>query len=438
MISHQIPRFISFRSVPYGFTIADSKMRHRTILLEIFSTFIKFSEDRFELWVSDQRLVRNMERRRADLDLALDSNTDVQQEAIWVLYWFRRWQKQGHPNAMLHLCAYLQEPCYWAAENITRRFVTVQCTLADGFQIAIAHLDRILKGYDPSYGSTLNAYARNAFGNIIRDQLRQRRDVNISSDWGLLRKLSQTQLKQALQSAGFTQITAASLVLHCFKAVCIPDPQQSSRGLTSPSAEQLSQMVERYNDLRQQVIPVPDRLDAKTLSATLRQSVQAARAYLTPAVLSLNQIQYDDSGKEWLDTLSGAESETPMAQLLAIETYTEQQRMMQQIGMVLDDAISALDPASQTLLQLYYRKALTQKDIALQLQLKQYQVSRKLSRVRQQLLLQVANWSQETLHISLDSTVIAQVSEVIHEWLQNHYQPDPLPDQPESSHELSI
>ena len=73
------------------------------------------------------------------------------------------------------------------------------------------------------------------------------------------------------------------------------------------------------------------------------------------------------------------------------------------------------------------QKNLTQSEIASQLQIKQYQVSRQLSRVRQQLLRSVAQWSQESLHISIDSAVLANVSAVIHEWLQSHYAPKAVP-----------
>ncbi|NEP62516.1 MAG: sigma-70 family RNA polymerase sigma factor, partial [Symploca sp. SIO2G7] len=87
---------------------------------------------------------------------------------------------------------------------------------------------------------------------------------------------------------------------------------------------------------------------------------------------------------------------------------------------------SALDIPSQRLLQLYYQEAFTQTDIARQLSIQQYQVSRKLSRIRQQLLLRVASWSKECLHTPTDPNVLASVSEVIHEWLQRYYMPEPL------------
>lgn len=404
-------------------------MRSRTDILAVFSTFIRFSGDRFDGWISDPRLARSMQQ-------ALLQNPSIERsEHVWALHWYRL--RHQHPLATDHLWAYLQDPSYWAADKVTRRFAMVQCSLADGFQIAIANVERILNGYDPNYGSNLKAYARTAFGNCIRDQLRQQHEVNISSDWGLLRRLSQTQLTQALLTAGFVQTSAPILVWKCFRAECSPEPGRLARGLPAPTETQLNAMVNRFNRGRYQLLAeneadlattdfaIPDfattDIDAKQLMAELTQLAAIARSYLTPTITSLNQPQYDDSGEEPLNTLPAAE--TPMNQILADEAYHEQQQQMQQIGEVLETAIAALDAPKQQLLQLYYQQNLTQTEIAQQLDIQQYQVSRKLSRLRQQLLLRVVSWSQKTLHTPPESDVLANVSQVIHEWLQYHYSP---------------
>ena len=351
--------------------------------------------------------------------LTEDDNA-AQPEGFWTLYWYKCWLEQSPLQAEAHLTAYLQEPCYWAINSITQRFTRLPLTLADGFQAGIAHVDRILKSYNPDYGSSLSGYARTAFGNLIRDQLRQQQDISICSDWGLLRRLSQRQLQRSLLAAGLTRTESAILVWRCFKAVCTPDPRRSVRALPPPTAAQFTQMAERYNQQRTQLHPLPPTLDVAALATSLQRSVQAARAYLAPAITSLNQPQFDQASPERLDDLTS--DDTPMNRLLAVEAYAEQQQRAQQIGAVLMTAIANLDPADQTLLSLYYRETLTQNAIAQQLNIKQYQVSRQLSRVRQQLLLAVAQWSQKTLHIAISSTVLASMSDAIHEWLQQHYQ----------------
>lgn len=399
-------------------------MRSRTDILAVFSTFIQFSGDRFDAWISDPRLARSMQQE-------LLRNAE-RSENYWALHWYRL--RQQHPQATDHLWAYLQAPCYWAADKVTRRFAMVQCSLADGFQIAIANVDRILNGYNPDYGSNLKAYARTAFGNCIRDQLRQQQEVNISSDWGLLRRVSQTQLTQALLTAGFVQTSAPILIWKCFKAICTPEPGRPARGLPAPSEEQLENIAKRFNQRRYQLsqnskgktaieFSTIDDISSRQVMADLAEIATIARSYLTPTVTSLNQPQYDDSGEEQLDTLPT--DETPMAQLLTTEAYVEQQQRLQQIEAVLKDAIAVLDIPSQRLLHLYYQQTLTQKEIANQLNIHQYQVSRKLNRIRQRLLLSVITWSQSALHTPPESDVLASVSEVIHEWLQHHYSQKP-------------
>ncbi|MEO0432726.1 MAG: sigma-70 family RNA polymerase sigma factor [Cyanobacteria bacterium J06656_5] len=399
-------------------------MHPRTDTLAMFSTFATFAGDRFDTWRSSPPLARSMQK------VLLQSNVPDKSEQFWALYWFRL--RHDHPNAPGHLWAYLQEPCFWAAENITRRFTTVQCSPADGFQIAIANVNRILNGYDPDFGSSLKAYAHKAFGNCIRDQLRQQQEINISSDWGLLRRVSQTQLTQALLTAGFVQLGAYILIWQCFKAICIPDLSRSTaRGLPPPSQQQFEAIAERYNQMCQGLSPELATVDMGTqdvdtqwLAMELSKLATIVRNYLNPTVVSLNQPQYDDhSGEEPVNML--ASDSTPMAELVASEDNGQQQQWMQQINQVLKAAIADLDAPSHNLLVLYYQQKLTQTDIAHQLHSQQYQVSRKLRRIRQQLLLKVATWGKETLHISPESAILGNVSEVIHEWLQDHYSLEP-------------
>jgi DNA-binding transcriptional regulator LsrR (DeoR family) len=90
--------------------------------------------------------------------------------------------------------------------------------------------------------------------------------------------------------------------------------------------------------------------------------------------------------------------------------------------MLLEDAIAKLDATGQKLLELYYQQALTQQQIAKELAIQQYTVSRKLSKTRESLLLTLTSWCQETLHISVTSDVVKYISTVLEEWLQAHYQ----------------
>ena len=246
------------------------------------------------------------------------------------------------------------------------------------------------------------------------------------------------QLTEALLTAGFVHTATPILLWQCFRAVCTPTPERSARGLPAPSEAQLQAIVQRFNQLRQISNDSSNDLendratkDIRTLNTQqvmgeLIQLATITRSYLNPIITSLNQPQYDDSLEEQLDTLTT--DETPMAELLAAEAYGVQQQRVQQIGAVLKQALTALPEDQQTLLILYYQKHCTQTAIAQQLSIQQYQVSRQLSRIRRQLLLEVITWGQTALHTSPECNVLENVSEVIHEWLQSHYAPEPPED----------
>lgn len=399
-------------------------MRPRTDVLDTFSTFMQFSDGRFDSWLCDYRLKISMQAHQTTHQTAQPPELENQErETFWSTYWYQQWQ-QGHSYALKHLYAYLQEPCYWAAESVSRRFGNVQHSLADDFQVAISCTQYILTRYSPAYGSSLKAYARIAFSNLIRNYLRQHKVADICSDWALLRKISQRQLTQGVLAAGLTCIDSDLLIWQCFKFVCMPTAantaSRSMRQLKRPNAEVIAQIAQRYNQQRTTLSPVPPAITSIAITTSLKRSAKAVRALLSPIMVSLNHLQYEE-GAELISRLGVGEEAAPMAQVVASETRIEQQQQRAAIGAVLVKAIAHLNPAEQRLLQLYYHEQRFQQEIAEQLNIKQYQVSRQLSRVRQKLLKAVADWSLETLHISIEPVVLSNIIEVVHEWLQNHY-----------------
>jgi DNA-directed RNA polymerase specialized sigma24 family protein len=112
--------------------------------------------------------------------------------------------------------------------------------------------------------------------------------------------------------------------------------------------------------------------------------------------------------------------------LIVEEESRKREQQQAQISNVLVAAIAELEPDLQEFLQLYYGQNLTQQEIAKQLDLKQYTVSRRLTKARTLLLKTLSQWTQEILHISLSSEVIESTSIVLEEWLQGHYQQNSL------------
>lgn len=406
-------------------------MRPRQSLIELFSTFLEFDFDRFQGWSADLRLRRNMERcLTQSVDQATDQATLAESiDGYWALYWHKVWltnapqsgSVKGH-LARGHLTAYVQEPCYWVAQKTANSFNNIQYSLADLFQMAIVQVDKVLKGFNAQQGFSLRNYASVTFSNLIRESLRQRQEVDICTDWALLRKLSQKRLVEALQTVGLGAETIASYVLawSCFKTLYVPKQATGSQKLAKPDPQTWEAITQFYNQER-----ISQSLAATTpenLEKWLATCAKAARAYLYPSLMSINTPKPGQDSGEFLDDLAETkQTASLLTDLIAEEEIQQRKNQQNQVNSVLSEAIQQLDELSQRLIQLYYREGLTQQQMADCMGMKQYTVSRRLTKARESLLTVLAKWSQVALHITPTSDVLNHTSTALEEWLKTHY-----------------
>lgn len=389
-------------------------MHPRQNIIETFSTFVQFAEDRFSNWATESRLRRSIQS-------CMNRTPQETSEYFWVLYWYKFWQvTETQPLAQEHLTAYLQETCYWASQKTVISFASTQYQLSDCFQIAIAKVEKILKNFNPNQGFSLKSYASAIFGGVIRETLRQRHEVDICTDWGLLRKITKKRLVESLQTVGLsqTEINAYVLAWNCFKILYIPTSTGTSRQLSRPDNEIWQAIAKAYNtQSNQQVNP-------QNLEKWLLNAAKAVRKYLYPTLASLNTPKGADDSSEWMDNLPGIE-ESLVNEIIAQEETQTRTSQQTEINQILMAAIAQLEPQLQQILQLYYSQALTQDKIAKQLQMQQYTVSRRLKKAQETLLRSLANWSRDTLHISVTSDLLKSISTVMEEWLKNYYRLSP-------------
>ncbi|ARV60543.1 group 3/4 sigma-70 RNA polymerase sigma factor [Nostocales cyanobacterium HT-58-2] len=393
-------------------------MRSRQSIPEIFATFLQFEEDCFSTWMWDASLRRSIQN-----SLLKIPQTD-NDENFWAIYWHRSWLKTPNSLAVGHLSAYLQESCYWAAKRTVPQFASVQCNLSDCFQMAIAEVPKILKACDPNQQASLKSYSSTAFGNIIRDALRQKQEIDFCSDWGLLLKISRKRLQESLQNAGLSPEIIAHYLLAwtCFENGYILSKSSKNRKLQRPDQETWELIAQNYNQLRLTQLNLSEpECSAQTLEKWLQICVKQVRTYLYPTVSSLNLPQPGQGERELQDDLPSGTDESLLASLIAEEEAISKKNQQTEIKNFLIAALAKLDLQSQQLLSLYYRQGLTQQQIAKQLEIQQYQVSRRLSKVRESLLLAITKWSQEKLHISPTSNVVKHISTVLEEWLQDYF-----------------
>ncbi|OWY65681.1 group 3/4 sigma-70 RNA polymerase sigma factor [cyanobacterium TDX16] len=393
-------------------------MRPRQGIIEIFSTFLQFDADRFRAWVSDPHLRRSMQARLAQ------SPQMEAAENYWVLYWYKLWQTQPESLAKAHLTAYLQEVCYWTAHKTSASFTSSQYTLSDCFQMALARFDKVLKGFNPQLGYGFKNYASAIFSSVLKDLLRQQQEVDISTNWSLLRRLSQKRLVESLQNTGLgvEVINRYVLAWNCFKTLYVPTHPTGTRQLPKPESETWEAIARLYNQERiTQLHPSGAECNAQTLEKWLVACAKAARSYLYPSLVSIDAPKPGQESGAFLDDLGSFEQDNYLNEMIAVEEQKTQQSRQTQMQAVLAEAIAKLDSQAQTIMQMYYGQGLTQQEIAKAIDTKQYTVSRRLTRARESLLLALAKWSQETLHITLTSEVLNNINTVLEEWLQVHY-----------------
>lgn len=399
-------------------------MQRRQNTVEIFSTFIKFEVDRFSGWLTEPKL-------RRSIKTCLQELPEQKSKNFWALYWHKIWQTQPSSNylATAHIAAYLQEPCYWAVRKFTLN-VSSHSSLADYFQIAISHLPKILKNFNPQYSSYLKNYAELAFERVIKDLLKVRKEVHICSDWSLLHKLSRRRLIKSLQNMGFDRQTIESYLLawECYREL-YSSSGQPTRQLNKPEESILQAIAQLYNSERSsRLSETTPPVNLQTLEKWLLSCAKAARHLLYPQVVSADIPLTEDSNASLLDMMSDNRSPSLLAKAIEQEETASLNNYRTQLNQILNSAIANLKPEARELLEIYYGKQLTQTEIAKQLDIKQYQVSRNLSSIKKSLLMTLIKWSQQTLHISPESDVVVAVQSSLDEWLRYHYHQNPSDD----------
>ena len=391
-------------------------MQARKTIIELFTTFLQFDSDRAIAWVTDGRLRRNILKSQAGLSQPENS------ENFWVDFWYNAWLEEPKNLAKGHLSAYLQETCYWVANKIVKNIYSAQYTLSDCFQMTIARVDKVLKGFKPGMGFSLKNYGSAIFSSELKELLRQQQEVDICTNWRLLRKLTQKRLVESLQNVGMNSKIIERYVLawKCYQTLYAPTQRTGTRKLQKPEPQTWEAIATLYNSQRlNQLSSNAPECSAEIIEQWMLASAKAVRAYFNPTSVSLNVPRGDSEGsRELIDDLPEHQQESPISQIVIQEEQLERKAQREQISAVLVKAIEELDEESRKIIELYYGSELNQQKIAKELGIKQYNVSRRLSKARDALLVKLATHCKESLHISLNPTVLDYISTLMKEWLK--------------------
>jgi RNA polymerase sigma factor (sigma-70 family) len=374
-------------------------MQPRKLLLDQFSSFLQLADDRFQGWRPNPRLHRSMTLQLQALPGSPAS------DQFWSLYWHNHWQAQSHGAAEQHLLAYLQEPCYWVAQEVSRKVVGLQSQAAtsytpvDYFQMALADTPLALSKFQPEKSSYLKAFAQVFLSNRIKSRLRQQRQADFCSVWGLLRKTSRKQLLAVLQGQGIgtAEIEQYRLLWMGLQARFVPAHPDSSK-CAEPDRGVWQEIAQFYNQQRLTFLnSAAPSLDEGEVERRLRSLSSWIRSYHYPQIDSLNRARFggEEPGKveEWQDTLPNPDQGALLQTLIAQEEQVQRGQVQLQLRQQLALAFGQLDGQSRLILELLYREGLPQQEVMLQVQLSQPTISRRLAKAKTQLTQALLIWA---------------------------------------------
>lgn len=393
-------------------------MRSRKNTTELFTTFLQLDTDKAIGWKIDGRLRRSILNSQASLSSANNS------EDYWVEYWYKKWQKNPKCLAKEHLSAYLQETCYWVAYKTVKNFSSPQYTLSDCFQMTIASvdIDKVLKGFKPQMGFTLKNYGNAVFSGKLKELLRQRQEIDISTNWKLLRRLTQKRLIESLENFGMSSkmVECYTLAWKCYQTLYTPTQRNKFCKLRRPQLKTWESIAALYNSQRlTELSSSAPECSAEVIEKWMLACAKAVRAYFYPNSISLNLPKGDSEvSRELIDYLPDSKQESPISQVLIQEEQLYRQAQRDRISAVLIAGIEELNEESRKIIQLYYSAKFNQQEIGKKLGIKQYNVSRRLTKVKKALLLKLATHCKESLHISLNPTALDYMSTLVEKWLK--------------------
>ncbi len=409
-------------------------MRSRDTILDLFSTFAFLEGDRVQQWIAEPRLRRNIQKSITDPN-APESQGEGRSEKAWSLYWYKIWQASQDsprtnsppqtklPLSEQHLAAYLQEPCYWTAYKTAQRFSQLEYSLADYFQVISSETHRILKGFNPSFGTNLKSYAPIVLTNFLKDYLRQRRAIDVCSDWAILRKVSQKRVKEVLLNTGISpqELEQYSFAWTCFKTICVPSSTASEK-ISQPPKAQWEAIANLYNS-RQQLSPNSPTLTPEQIEGRMTKLTRWIREYLYPTVDSLNKNKPGQETGELQDDLSNSEGLSLLEVAIETETQQERQKARTQLQDTLTQALEAQDETAQRILQLFYRENLSQQELAARMEMSQPTVSRRLKKAEEALLSKLLENVKQDVNKLPDPSELKHISLALKEWLGSYYHP---------------
>ncbi len=394
-------------------------MIKRLTIVEQFSTFILWEDNRFRHWRSDPRLQRSISD-------GLRQNSTLT-SSQWAIVWHSRLDPTAHNQSLQtrqsreHLYAYLQEPCYQAAFDIwnTYRNYSTEYAIADYFQCGVLRFDKLLSSFNSQLNSNLEAYALSFLKWRITDTLRELYKGWGYTSWSLLLYRSKLCVRNALIRYGISGelLEAYLLAWECYVEVYKPARQVRDGSIQEPTPQNWQSITSAYNAMANPQKEVAD------IKKWILDCGKAVSSYI-----SLNSVFSNAMNRQQTNDFESRLVDENQVEELDFREIVDYQQIHQKICIWLKAEIEQLDihktrlnPNIKEILELYYKQGIKQVAIGQQLGINQATVARNLQKIKEILTDKFIQWSAENLNISLRSNDIEVMSKVFEEWIRLYY-----------------
>ncbi|WP_293351517.1 MULTISPECIES: hypothetical protein [unclassified Microcoleus] len=324
------------------------------------------------------------------------------------------WEPQNRRRlALEHLASYFEKSCYYAAREVWQQSKSssweeyIYCPRL--FIYSSDNLLRLLKSYDISRQTSLDTYVQQSLIGFIKSES----GVGKFSRWRLLVKKSDRDLQEALERAGYREpdITQIKFARKYFKQVYnfnkVNNLAIRQRGQKWPDAdiEDFQAAAECYN--AEKFLPSAPH----EVSAGRNISPEKMQLWMKDCIIKLEIYPNFTKFSKSLEELSEGDRDKLLCELEPENSDTPAWKTYRLIDSAFREKLETFQPEQRKMLLLYYGAGFKQKQLEISIGIDQTSISRKLKRMKIQLLETLGKLSQPD----------RRVDEYVVGWLQKDF-----------------
>ena len=321
--------------------------------------------------------------------------------------------------ALKHLATYFEKGCYYAAIEVgsksSERSWEEYLYCARVFIFNYENFIKLLQSYNVSHQASLDTYIQQSLIRTIHAS------ISKFSRWRLLTHESDKYLREALQRAGTQEPNISQFIfarkyfkqVYRFNKVNNPAIRQPGQKWPNPDSEDFQAAAECYNAEKYlpsapHEVSAGSSINGQQIQAWMKICIAALQNYpksINPQ-FSIEALQ--EQGHEgFLD-----KSQVENANIAKTKiSGTAVRELLNQTDSAFRKQLESLTPDQHTILLLYYGAGFKQKQLAIQLNLNQSSISRRLDAIKIQLLQAMVEMSQPH----------QWVANYVVEWLQKKF-----------------